>query len=188
MAYDPTHEYEHHYEPAIAARKMANAANTKRKNWIATDDRAQEIIDFLEGYPSEQDAGFFCAVQYGITRYGKPTDKMRDKMVAILDQRKAQAAEWAAQDAKSSYIGEVGMRGKFTVTVKHVVELQGMYGFSYINICRDQNGNVVIYKGSNSWDKGSEVSCMAKVKAHEVRDGIKQTIIQRPTKVVINGA
>ena len=188
MAYDPTHEYEHRYDPAIRARKMANAAKTKRREWIASDDRAVEIIDFLEGYPAEQDAGFFCAVQYGIQNFGKPTDNMRDKMVEILDQRKAQAAEWAAQDAKSSWIGEVGMRGQFTVTVKHVVELEGMYGLSYINICRDIHGNVVIYKGASNWGKGSEVTCMAKVKAHDVRDGVQQTVIQRPTKVEIDVA
>ena len=31
--------------------------------------------------------------------------------------------------------------------------------------------------------KGTIVTCMAKVKEHGERDGIKQTMIQRPTKV-----
>ena len=35
MAYNPTHEHEHKYHPAIEARKMANAATTKRRNWVA---------------------------------------------------------------------------------------------------------------------------------------------------------
>lgn len=187
MAYDANHKYAHNYDPAITNYKMQNAALTKQRNWVASDDRAQEIIDFLVGYPAEQDAGFFCAVQYGISNFGKPTDKMRDKMVEILDKRKAQAAEWAEQDAQSKYVGKVGERQSFTVTVKYVVELEGIYGLSYINICRDADNNVVIYKGSNDWGKGSEVTCMAKVKAHEVRDCVKQTIIQRPTKTVING-
>lgn len=187
MAYDPTHEYEHRYEPAIRARKMANAANTKRKNWIATDDRAQEIIDFLEGYPAEKEAGFFSAVQYGITYYGKPTETMRDKMVSILDQRKAQQAEWAAQDAKSSWIGEVGMRGRFTFNVTIVASWDGVYGTTYLHVCRDADGNIIIYKGSNPWNAGDKITCMAKVKEHSERKGVKQTIIQRPTKVTVNG-
>jgi hypothetical protein len=62
-----------------------------------------------------------------------------------------------------------------------------MYGFSYINICRDADGNVVIYKGTQNWGKGTEVACMATVKDHAVRDGVKQTIIQRPTKVTLDG-
>ena len=187
MAYNPTHEHEHKYHPAIEARKMANAATTKRRNWVAEDDRAQEIIDFLEGYPAAQDQGFFGAVKYGIDNFGKPTDNMRNKMVQILDKRAAQAAEWAAQDAKSSWIGKIGLRGGFKVTVKHVVELEGMYGFSYINICRDADDNVVIYKGTQNWGKGTEVACTATVKAHDVRDGVKQTIIQRPSKVTLDG-
>lgn len=187
MAYNPHHKGAHNYDDAIVARKMANAAMTKQRNWIASDDRAQEIIDFLEGYPAEQDAGFFCAVKYGICRFGQPTKNMRDKIVAIIDQRKAHEAEWAAQDAKADWVGTVGERQSFTVTVKHWVALEGQYGYSYINICRDADNNVIIYKGSQCWAKGATISCMAKVKAHEVRDGVKQTIIQRPTKVTING-
>lgn len=187
MAYNENHRNAHNYDPAIAAYKMANAAKTKRKNWVAEDDRAQEIIDFLEGFPSTQDEGFFSAVKYGIDRFGKPTDNMRDKMVSIIDQRKAQEAEWAAQDAKADWVGTVGERQSFTVTVKNWVELVGQYGYSYINICRDADNNVIIYKGSQCWSKGATISCMAKVKAHDVRDGVKQTIIQRPTKVTING-
>lgn len=187
MAYNENHEYAHNYDPAIANYKMANAAKTKRKNWVASDDRAQEIIDFLEGYPAEPDAGFFCAVQHGIVRFGQPTDKMRDKMVAILDQRKAQAAEWAAQDAKSSWIGEVGMRCQFTFNVTIVTSWDGMYGTTYLHVCRDDNGNIIIYKGSNPWNAGDKITCMAKVKAHELREGVKQTVIQRPTKVTVDG-
>ena len=47
MAYDENHEHEHAYYPSIEARKIANAAKTKRKNWIASDDRAAEIIEFV---------------------------------------------------------------------------------------------------------------------------------------------
>ena len=187
MAYDPTHEYEHNYHPSIARRRMANAADTKRKNWIATDDRAQEIIDFVEDYGSE-DEGFFPAVKKGIWQFGKPTDNMRNAVVKIIDKRIAQKAEWATRDGKCEFVGTVGERESFKLTVKHVVSLDGgNWGTSYINICRDADDNVVIYKGSNSWGKDNAVECMAKVKDHGVREGVKQTIIQRPTKVTVNG-
>ena len=71
MAYDPTHEYEHNYHPAIQARKLANAAHTKRVNWIASDDRAQEIIDFLDDYSPEGE-GFFSAVKRASTHSASP--------------------------------------------------------------------------------------------------------------------
>jgi hypothetical protein len=65
--------------------------------------------------------------------------------------------------------------------------LDGIYGSSYLHICRDNDDNVIIYKGTQHWGNGAQVTFMAKVKEHGVRDGVKQTIIQRPTKVKING-
>ena len=186
MAYDPTHEYEHHYHPAIESRKMANAATTKRRNWIATDDRAQEIIDFVADYSPEGD-GFFSACNKGIQKFGSLTPNMRNAMVKVLDKRAAQKAEWADRDSKCEFVGTVGERQAFAVTVKHIVELESMYGISHLHICRDADDNVVIYKGTQYWAKGAQVTCTAKVKEHGVRDGVKQTIIQRPTKVTVNG-
>jgi hypothetical protein len=186
MAYDPTHEYEHHYHPAIESRKLANAATTKRRNWIATDDRAQEIIDFVADYSPEGD-GFFSACNKGIWQFGSLTPNMRNAMVKVLDKRAAQAAEWATRDGKCEFVGTVGERQAFAVTVKHIVELEGIYGISYLHICRDADDNVIIYKGTQYWGSGAEVTCTAKVKDHDVREGVKQTIIQRPTKVKVNG-
>ena len=187
MAYAYNHPGEQNYYSSIHSYKMANAADTKRKNWIATDDRAQEIIDFVEGYGSEGE-GFFPAVKKGIWTFGKPTDNMRNAVVKIIDKRIAQKAEWATRDGKCNFVGTVGERQAFALTVKHVVSLDGgNWGTSYINICRDADDNVVIYKGSNCWGKDNVVTCMAKVKDHGVREGVKQNIIQRPTKVTVNG-
>jgi len=186
MAYDPTHEYEHNYYPSIRARKLANAAHANRVNWLASDDRAQEIIDFLADYSPEGE-GFFPAVKKGINTYGQPTPNMRDAMVKTLDKRAAQKAEWATRDGKCEFVGTVGERQDFALTVKHIVELESMYGISHLHICRDADDNVVIYKGTQYWAKGAQVTCTAKVKEHGVRDGVKQTIIQRPTKVTVNG-
>ena len=60
-----------------------------------------------------------------------------------------------------------------------------MYGTNYIHICEDEHKNVVIYKGK-SYDfplKGETATMTAVVKEHGVRDGVKQTVIQRPKKV-----
>jgi|TARA_R110000803_G_scaffold197361_1_gene260883 hypothetical protein len=165
---------------------MANAADTKRKNWIASDDRAQEIIDFVFHYDADGE-GFFSAVKKGVDQYGKPTDNMRNAMVKMIDKRAAQKAEWATRDGKCEFVGTVGERQAFALTVKHVVEMESMYGWTWLHICRDADENVIIYKGSQDWGKGAQVTCMAKVKEHGVRDGVKQTIIQRPTKVKLNG-
>jgi hypothetical protein len=97
----------------------------------------------------------------------------------IADREAARAEELAADRAGSNHIGTVGERREFSLTVEKVFSFETAYGFTYINICRDSDGNVVVYKGSNGWDKG-EIKVKATVKEHSVREGVKQTIIARP--------
>ena len=193
MAYNPSHEYEHLYDPAIKRYKIENARKGRLQRWKARDDRAQEIIDFLNDKvgiwtnANDEAENFLESMSKAIFVWGHLTDGQRNAMVKILDKEKARKAEWAARDAKCQWVGTVGERQAFEVTVKHVVELEGIYGISYLHICRAADDNVIIYKGTQHWDKGAQVTFMAKVKDHGVRDSVKQTIIQRPTKVKING-
>jgi hypothetical protein len=77
-------------------------------------------------------------------------------------------------------------------TVKKVVTLEGLqfngrHGFNYIFIMEDADQNVFIYKGTSGaltdCYENDAVSLMATVQEHSERDGVKQTIIQRPKKV-----
>jgi hypothetical protein len=61
-----------------------------------------------------------------------------------------------------------------------VFSFEGQYGFTYINICKDAAGNVIVYKGSNNFEEGETLTVKATVKAHDERDGIAQTLIARP--------
>jgi hypothetical protein len=109
-----------------------------------------------------------------------------------LESREQRISERKAADvATSQHLGTVGERIVLTLTVRHVVTLEGIYGLSYINICNDAAGNVVVYKGSNRFDEAivtsegvhtrrTQVTVKATVKAHGERDGVKQTIIARP--------
>jgi hypothetical protein len=76
----------------------------------------------------------------------------------------------------------VGQKVTLTITVAHVVVLEGMYGTNYIFICEDADQNVIIYKGKSDCmpGKGHTVTVTATVKEHGVREGVKQTVIQRP--------
>lgn len=111
-----------------------------------------------------------------------------EERVANRAQRKA---EQHAADLNSQHLGTVGERIVLTLTVRHVVVLEGIYGTSYINICNDAAGNVVVYKGTNRFDEAivtsegvhtrrKQVTVKATVKAHGERDGVAQTIIARP--------
>ncbi|MAO24649.1 MAG: hypothetical protein CMJ25_28205 [Phycisphaerae bacterium] len=185
MAYDHTHKHADRYHGAVAGRIRANAAKSRRLLWIESNDDAQEIIDFLA---ANIGIGFLGAMNASLDEWGGLTDNQTGAVRKIMAQNAERAAMWAAEDASSAHVGIVGERQAFELTVKHVVDLDGMYGTLFINICHDVDKNVVVYKGAQCWgSKGATVTCMAKIKEHGNRDGVKQTIIQRPTKTKVGG-
>ena len=113
----------------------------------------------------------------------KQTQIVRDalaKAEGFASERDAKrAAETAERAATSQHVGTVGERIDFDLVVERTLTFEGTFGATYFNICRDADGNVVIYKGSNHWDQGP-IRVKATVKAHESRDGVAQTLIARP--------
>lgn len=129
-------------------------------------------------------------------------------------ERKAQRI---AADLDKGHVGEVGKRQDFELTVQHVHTYQReRFGYRggletvYIYIMRDAAQNIVVYKGTTEieqqilWEDnygafrnryhmgtpvkaGSIVHMKATVKEHGQREGVAQTIVQRPkiTAVIV---
>lgn len=94
-------------------------------------------------------------------------------------------AQTRARDAvKSQHVGNVGEKISFDGVVEFVKGFDGMYGITWIHVIKDLVGNVLVYKGTKRLaDKGRQINLTAKVKSHGERDGVKQTIIERPKLV-----
>ena len=156
----------------------------------------------------------FAMSLYGAwERYGKLTEGQYNAVCKIIDKAAARQAEWDAKreadknakNATLEHVGVVGERMQFELKVVAVIEFDRPKfhyydsGVGYITIMEDAAGNKVVYMnqlsekgeddyGCETWrtaDKGDTVLFMAKVKEHGVRDGAKQTIVQRPTKIVV---
>jgi len=87
-----------------------------------------------------------------------------------------------AANAVSAFVGNAGDKVTLTVTVERIITLpDNGFGVSYINLLRDSAGNLLVYRGlSDIGQKGETVTLKATIKEHQIRDGVKQTIIQRP--------
>jgi len=87
-----------------------------------------------------------------------------------------------AANASSAFVGNVGDKITTKVTVERIIVLPDYgFGVSYINLLRDEAGNVLVYKGlTDIGQKGETVTVKATVKGHDMRDGVCQTTIQRP--------
>lgn len=101
--------------------------------------------------------------------------------------------ERAEKASRSQFIGEVGKRvdleGEvvFSKALDPIQVAYNAWAERYIVqiTCGD---DVVMYFGSNPLaNRGDKVKVRATIKAHNERDGVKQTIIQRPVVEVISG-
>lgn len=81
----------------------------------------------------------------------------------------------------SEWQGEVKRREVFELTALAMIPIDGDYGTTYITKMVDSTGNVFVWFASREPDfkLGETVTLKATVKAHNTRDGVKQTIVTR---------
>jgi hypothetical protein len=94
--------------------------------------------------------------------------------------REVARAEANAADANTNHVGTVGERRDFDLTAERTHSFDSQFGTVYITIFRDADNNVIVYKGSIAFERGEKVRGKATIKAHDLRDGVPQTIIARP--------
>lgn len=123
-----------------------------------------------------------------LVSYGNLSDKqwafaerLLTGLPAVHAKRAAILAERAADAAQSGWIGTVGERIQFTATIVFVTGYDSAFGRVTVTGLKDDAGNVIIQKGKGIAEKGERVTIKATVKDQIVREGVKQTIITRPT-------
>lgn len=101
----------------------------------------------------------------------------------LIAKREAVRADRAAQDARSTFLGEVGQRLDLPVTLTVAVLLNreniAFEAPRYLNKLH-AGDDVIIYFGKKLGEPGDELAMRATVKAHSERDGVKQTVVSRP--------
>lgn len=184
------------YAVAIRNNIVANA----RKTFERTYEDARAIDECLNAGRDCDDyghvtykAGFMGSLAMSLDKYGKLTERQVEAVRKVMAERAARRAEWeskeAALNALRRHLGTVGEKVTLTLTLCHSIALESQYGVSYLLILEDAERNVVIYKGNSDampYTKGETATVVATVKEHGVRDGVKQTIIQRPKKLLSN--
>lgn len=177
------------YANAVKRNILENARKTFERTY-ADVEAVLTFIDAGRNYDNNGQVtykeGFLGSLASAYDRFGKLTEGQVNAVRKCIAQRAERRAEWAdkqaALNANRQHLGEVGKKITVTLTVAHIVVLDGAYGTIYIHICEDADKNVVIYKGKAADFplKGETAIITATVKEHGVRDGVKQTVIQRP--------
>lgn len=84
-------------------------------------------------------------------------------------------------DVKSGeYVGEVGDRTIFDLTVKKAIGLDSYYGHSTMHVMEDANGNTFVWTtASRTLEVGTTYTMKGTIKDHSEYKGVKQTILSR---------
>lgn len=187
------------YARATKARIIANANTTFRRTYA--DYAEIEAFLSLGRVYAEYDNSFISykdtfagSLASAFDNFGKLTEKQVLAVRKCIEANKARKAEWADKkalvDANRNHIGTVGEKMTLTLTLKKRIQIEGAK-FSYYDsgitdlcIFEDADQNIVIYKGKSSdieqIAEGETATIKATIKEHGVRNGVKQTIIQRP--------
>jgi hypothetical protein len=132
------------------------------------------------GYCKTGHFGYIAYAPLGFDRY---QERKREK-------EEREAAKQALRDS-SEYIGEIGKRITIKITdLQLVTSWETDWGITHLYKFRDENGNVIVWFASSTfgyWGDDGEwhpydnslKAIKATIKAHEERDGVKQTIVSR---------
>lgn len=145
--------------------------------------RAGEIVDWLRDLDPRSDLLMNCqnlvkqeyvkASHIGYLAY----------LPVAFDRERAKADERAARaeaGAKSKYIGNVGERITFrAANAVLVTSWETQYGWTYLYKFSDDSGNILIWYASRTVDVADGAKITGTIKAHNERDGAKQTVITR---------
>jgi hypothetical protein len=178
MAYDEQHDHADRYFPAIEGYKMANAKKSKAARWMAEDATRAVLVEKM--YKSSN--SFISTMLTNYADWGSLTAGQEAAVRKIFAKEDERKAAWKAADAASVFVGEVGKRQDFTLTMQNHFSYETDFGMLHIHILKDEAGNVVVYKGSKYLEaaRGDAVKGKATVKDHSVREGVNQTIVSRP--------
>ena len=114
---------------------------------------------------------------------GEQTPRIPDPEVETLDLEQAERQKAIeTKRAASQYIGDIGERREFRLTLRFKTSFVTQYGYSTVFVFDDEMGNAVKYMGSADLNvgRGETVSIVATIKAHDEYKGEKQTSILRP--------
>jgi hypothetical protein len=157
-------------EQAAAAVKAAERATAEAAYRAANADFLAKIATLCVG----DGQAFWDRLAADLLYWFKTPS---ERQVALVEGEIAKRTK----NATSAFVGAVGDKIEMILTIERVIPIDTQFGTTYINLCRDQQGNAVTYKGNSNIGEVGEVSNVrATVKEHTVYNGVNQTIIQRP--------
>jgi hypothetical protein len=174
------------FKKSIHKQREAEKGKARAKETLALLGLSRAWVLYDHGYDNswKREEPIIQSIVEKLVRYGNMSEKQVTlifKLLSDIDGRAERAAKAAAADAGSAWVGNVGERRDFDLTVRFMTSFEGHYGVTWITVMEDAGHNVVVYKGSRiAQERGERMMLKATVKEHGTRNNVKQTIISRP--------
>jgi len=171
---------------------------------VGDEENYYDLIDRREPHPTYKTVwwnDFLRAMKDNLEQWDNLTEKQIAAVIKMIDRadevKAEREIEAEAERERSDHVGVVGKRQRFELDIEVCVKYEGNFGTTWINIMRDADDNKIVFMGARKmascevqteagfvdWIQCTKVSFDAMVKEHGERDGVKQTILQRPTKI-----
>lgn len=133
-----------------------------------------------------------ASIAHSARQYGSATENQLSLVGRILGELEGKFAEQEARNAEraaersqrvDAFIGTVNEKKRpFTGVVRLVKKIETMYGTSFLRIFDTPEGTVKWFSSSTTVElvAGQEVTFTATIKAHEIYEGERQTVVLRP--------
>ena len=186
-AYDAIQEYD--YRKSDEQDSTREVVLDKLREQVAASDKAMSQaelinswllgIDFDSASDLERNCSVFAKGEY-VT--AKQVGRLAYMPLAYEHymERKARKEQRANTENTSAYVGEVGTR--LTLDLTAAVLLTSWYndfGTTYLYKFADEAGNVFIWYASRPIELQERMTLKATIKAHNERNGVKQTVLTR---------
>lgn len=161
-------------EPSPEAIVRAEAI----KNWLLSleNDQSYTISDLERNCLNMVCGGYVKVKHFGRLAY-MPVAYEKYLEYKVREEARRATAE---NEARSEHIGAVGDRITVkTATAKLLTSWENAYGVTYLYKFTDERGNVFIWYASRGIEVKDGMTLKGTVKDHNVRDGVKQTVITR---------
>lgn len=171
-----------------AAAEQQRLANAQRDEWIAAN---RDLYDGIVELASRTE--FLASMCDAVQSRGMLTENQVAAARKVID--KIRAEDKRREEA--TYIGAIGERLVLTLTVDKIVDITfrdaggyARFGSRYLFICRDEHGNAITYKGNSHAmpGEGETATVKATIAEHTEYNGLKQTVISRPSEVAAKAA
>ena len=144
--------------------------------WARELKKREELTDYLHNLSIIARLGY---VTWDTHRLAASMANAYEVDLRNIEFKKKKEAE-KEQRKRGGYVGEVGKREVFTVTVQRIITFENDFGIVKLHIMADEQGNnLVWYSSSKVLEEGQTYKLKATVKEHKEYSGEKQTVLTR---------